>query len=48
MSFRMRAGVVREEYGGKPEIVELPAEVEPGQMLIEIAAAGMNPIVIVV
>ena len=39
----MRAVVVR-EYGGKAEIVELPApEVVPGQILIKIAAAGMNP-----
>ncbi len=43
MTFRMRAVVVT-EYGGKAEIVELPApEVEPGQILIKIAAAGMNP-----
>src|SRR5689334_10938782 len=39
----MRAVVVR-EYGGKAEIVALPApNVEPGQILIKIAAAGMNP-----
>jgi len=43
MTFRMRAVVVR-EYGGKAEIVELPSpEVEPGEILIKIAAAGMNP-----
>lgn len=43
MTFRMRAVVVT-EYGGKAEIVELPApEVAPGQILIKIAAAGMNP-----
>jgi len=43
MTFRMRAVVVR-EYGGKAEIVELPApEPEPGQILIKVAAAGMNP-----
>ena len=40
MTFRMRAVVVR-EYGGKAEIVELPApEVVPGHILIKIAAAG--------
>jgi NADPH:quinone reductase len=39
----MRAVVVR-EYGGKAEIVALPApHVEPGHVLIKIAAAGMNP-----
>jgi NADPH:quinone reductase len=39
----MRAVVVR-EYGGKAEIVALPApNVEPGNILIKIAAAGMNP-----
>jgi len=43
MTFRMRAVVVT-EYGGKAGIVELPApEVAPGRILIEIAAAGMNP-----
>ena len=43
MTFHMRAVVVR-EYGGRAEIVELPApEVEPGHILIKIAAAGMNP-----
>ena len=43
MTFRMRAVVVT-EYGGKAEIVELPApNVEPGHILIKIAAAGMNP-----
>jgi NADPH:quinone reductase-like Zn-dependent oxidoreductase len=43
MTFRMRAVVVT-EYGGKAGIVELPApEVAPGQILIRIAAAGMNP-----
>jgi len=43
MSFPMRAVVVM-EYGGKAEIVELPKpEVGPGQILIKIAAAGMNP-----
>src|SRR5260221_4869140 len=43
MTFRMRAVVVR-EYGGKAEIVELPSpEVEPGEILIKISAAGMNP-----
>src|SRR5713101_5926381 len=43
MTFRMRAVVVT-EYGGKTEIVELPApEVELWQILIKIAAAGMNP-----
>lgn len=43
MTFRMRAVVVT-EYGGKAEIVELPApEVAPGRILIKIAAAGMNP-----
>jgi len=43
MSFPMRAVVVI-EYGGKAEIVELPKpEVGPGQILIKIAAAGMNP-----
>jgi len=39
----MRAVVVR-EYGGKAESVELSApQVAPGQILIKIAAAGMNP-----
>ena len=43
MTFHMRAVVVR-EYGGRAEIVALPApEVEPGHILIKIAAAGMNP-----
>jgi NADPH:quinone reductase-like Zn-dependent oxidoreductase len=43
MWFLMRAVVVM-EYGGKAEIVELPKpEVGPGQILIKIAAAGMNP-----
>jgi len=44
MTFRMRAVVVK-EYGGKAEIVEVPAPtVEPGRILIKVAAAGMNPI----
>src|SRR4029077_16907446 len=39
----MRAVVVR-EYRGKAEIVELPPpEVEARDVLIKIAAAGMNP-----
>ncbi len=43
MTFRMRAVVVT-EYGGKAEIVDVPApEVAPGRILIKIAAAGMNP-----
>ena len=39
----MRAVVVT-EYGGRPEAVELPTpEVQAGQVLIRVLAAGMNP-----
>jgi NADPH2:quinone reductase len=39
----MRAVAVT-EYGGRAEAVDLPApEVQPGQVLIKVVAAGMNP-----
>jgi NADPH:quinone reductase len=39
----MRAVVVT-EYGGRAEVVDLPApEVQAGQVLIKVLAAGMNP-----
>jgi NADPH:quinone reductase-like Zn-dependent oxidoreductase len=39
----MRAGIVS-EYGGSPHVEDLPPpEVEAGQVLIEVLAAGMNP-----